>query len=93
MSSWAAPRPAATTWGRGRPVMKAVQLELDCRFESSAPDLKRSGQELLPEAVRQRSNVHLLRNAPDDLSPEADDDGRQELDWLYDRPNLNEAHY
>ena len=46
MSSWAAPRPAATR-GRGRPVMKAVQLELDCRFESSAPDLKRSGQELL----------------------------------------------
>ena len=36
--------------GTGHPVMKAVQLELDFRFESSAHDLKCSGQELLPRS-------------------------------------------
>jgi len=53
--------------------------------------LKRSIGELLPEAIWQRCYVHFLRNALDYLPRKADDDCLQELRWLYDRWNLEEA--
>jgi transposase-like protein len=47
--------------------------------------------ELLPQAAWQRCYVHFLRNALDYLPRKADDDCLQELRWLYDRRNLEEA--
>jgi len=53
--------------------------------------LKKAIGELLPEAIWQRCYVHFLRNALDYLPRKADDDCLQELRWLYDRRNLDEA--
>jgi putative transposase len=53
--------------------------------------LKKAIGELMPEAVWQRCYVHFLRNALDYLPRKADDDCLQELRWLYDRRNLEEA--
>lgn len=48
-------------------------------------------QEILPEAVWQRCYVHFLRNALDYLPRKADDDCLQELRWIYDRRDAQEA--
>lgn len=53
--------------------------------------LKRSISEVLPEASWQRCYVHFLRNALDYLPRKADDDCLQELRWLYDRRDSQEA--
>jgi putative transposase len=53
--------------------------------------LKKAIGELLPEAIWQRCYVHFLRNALDYLPRKAGDDCLQELRWLYDRRNLEEA--
>ena len=53
--------------------------------------LRRAIQEVLPEAVWQRCYVHFLRNALDDLPRKADDDCLQELRWIYDRRDAQEA--
>ncbi len=53
--------------------------------------LRKAIQEVLPEAVWQRCYVHFLRNALDYLPRKADDDCLQELRWIYDRRNLEEA--
>ena len=53
--------------------------------------LKRAVVEVLPEAAWQRCYVHFLRNALDHLPRKADDDCLQELRWLYDRRNGEEA--
>jgi transposase-like protein len=53
--------------------------------------LKKAIGELLSEAIWQRCYVHFLRNALDHLPRKADDDCLQELRWLYDRRNLEEA--
>jgi putative transposase len=45
----------------------------------------------LPEALWQRCYVHFLRNALDYLPRKADDDCLQELRWIYDRRDLQEA--
>lgn len=47
--------------------------------------------EVVPEAVQQRCYVHFLRNALDHMPRKRDDDCLQELRWLYDRGNLEEA--
>ncbi|HLH04160.1 MAG TPA: IS256 family transposase [Bryobacteraceae bacterium] len=54
--------------------------------------LRRAIQEILPEAVWQRCYVHFLRNALDYLPRKADDDCLQELRWIYDRRDVQEAH-
>ena len=54
--------------------------------------LRRAIQEALPEAVWQRCYVHFLRNALDYLPRKADDDCLQELRWIYDRRDVQEAH-
>ena len=53
--------------------------------------LKKAIAELLPEAMWQRCYVHFLRNALDYLPRKADDDCLQELRWIYDRRDLDEA--
>jgi transposase-like protein len=53
--------------------------------------LRRAIQETLPEAVWQRCYVHFPRNALDYLPRKADDDCLQELRWIYDRRNAQEA--
>ena len=53
--------------------------------------LKKAIEELLPEAIWQRCYVHFLRNALDYLPRKADDDCMQELRWIYDRRDLEEA--
>jgi len=53
--------------------------------------LRRSIQEVLPEAFWQRCYVHFLRNALDYLPRKADDDCLQELRWIYDRRDAQEA--
>jgi putative transposase len=53
--------------------------------------LRRAIQEVLPEAVWQRCYVHFLRNALDYLPRKADDDCLQELRWIYNRRDVQEA--
>ena len=53
--------------------------------------LRRALQEVLPEAVWQRCYVHFLRHSLDYLPRQADDDCLQELRWLYDRRDAQEA--
>ena len=53
--------------------------------------LRRAIQEVLPEAVWQRCYVHFLRNALDYLPRKAEDDCLQELRWIFDRRDMQEA--
>lgn len=55
------------------------------------PGLKASVQEALPGAWWQRCYVHFLRNALDYVPRKADDDCLQELRWMYERRNVEEA--
>lgn len=54
--------------------------------------LKKAIHEVLTEAVWQRCYVHFLRNALDYLPRKADDDCLQELRWIYDRRDMQEAN-
>ena len=54
--------------------------------------LKKAISEVLCEAAWQRCYVHFLRNALDHLPRKADDDCLQELRWIYDRRDLQEAN-
>ena len=47
--------------------------------------------EVLPHAVWQRCYVHFLRNALDHLPRKTNDDCLQELRWIYDRRDKEEA--
>jgi transposase-like protein len=55
------------------------------------PGLKAAIQEVLPGVWWQRCYVHFLRNALDYLPRKADDDCLQELRWMYERRNVEEA--
>ena len=55
------------------------------------PGLKAALREVLPGAWWQRCYVHFLRNALDYLPRKADDDCLQELRWMYERRNVEEA--
>lgn len=54
--------------------------------------LKKAIFEVLTEAAWQRCYVHFLRNALDYLPRKADDDCLQELRWIYDRRDIQEAN-
>jgi putative transposase len=54
--------------------------------------LKKAILEVLTEAAWQRCYVHFLRNALDYLPRKADDDCMQELRWIYDRRDIQEAN-
>lgn len=47
----------------------------------------------ISEAVWQRCHVHFLRNALNYLPRKTDDDSPQELRWLYDQRDLQEANH
>lgn len=53
--------------------------------------LRNAVEEVLTEAAWQRCYVHFLRNALDHLPRKADDDCLQELRWIYDRRDIQEA--
>lgn len=53
--------------------------------------LKAAVREVLPGVWWQRCYVHFLRNALDYLPRRADDDCLQELRWMYERRNVEEA--
>lgn len=53
--------------------------------------LRKAILEVLTEAAWQRCYVHFLRNALDYLPRKADDDCLQELRWIYDRRDIQEA--
>jgi transposase-like protein len=55
------------------------------------PGLKAAIREVLPGVWWQRCYVHFLRNALDYLPRKADDDCLQELRWMYQRRNVEEA--
>ena len=55
------------------------------------PGLKAAVREVLTEAWWQRCYVHFLRNALDYLPRKADDDCLQELRWMYERRDREEA--
>jgi transposase-like protein len=55
------------------------------------PGLKAAVREVLAGAFWQRCYVHFLRNALDYLPRQADDDCLQELRWMYERRNAEEA--
>ena len=87
-----ASRESASSW-------KHVLLELRQRalhgvefvVSDDHAGLRRAIQEVLPEAAWQRCYVHFLRNALDYLPRRADDDCLQELRWIYDRRDSQEA--
>lgn len=54
--------------------------------------LRKAIRETLTDAAWQRCYVHFLRNALDYLPRKADDDCLQELRWIYDRRDLQEAN-
>jgi len=70
--------------GRG---LKGVQFVVS----DDHPGLKAAIREVLPGAWWQRCYVHFLRNALDYLPRKADDDCLQELRWMYERRNVEEA--
>lgn len=53
--------------------------------------LKGAIAQIFPDALWQRCYVHFLRNAFDYLPRKGDHDCVQELRWIYERRNLNEA--
>jgi len=53
--------------------------------------LKKAIRDVLTEAAWQRCYAHFLRNALDYLPRKADDDCLQELRWIYDRRDIQEA--
>ena len=55
------------------------------------PGLKAAVREVLTAAWWQRGYVHFLRNALDYLPRKADDDCLQELRWMYERRDREEA--
>ena len=55
------------------------------------PGLKAAIREVLAGVWWQRCYVHFLRNALDYLPRKADDDCLQELRWMYERRNVEEA--
>lgn len=54
--------------------------------------LRKAIRETLTDAAWQRCYVHFLRNALDYLPRKADDDCLQELRWIYDRRDIQEAN-
>jgi transposase-like protein len=67
--------------------LKGVELVVS----DDHPGLTRAIGEVIPEARWQRCYVHFLRNALDHLPRKSGDDCLQELRWIYDRRDLNEA--
>jgi putative transposase len=85
-------RESASSWrdflvqlqGRG---LQGVRLVVS----DDHPGLKAAVREVFSGALWQRCYVHFLRNALDYLPRQADDDCLQELRWMYERRDAEEA--
>lgn len=85
-------RESATSWKDFLVALKSRGLHgVEFVVSDDHAGLKRAIGEVLPEASWQRCYVHFLRNALDYLPRKADDDCLQELRWIYDRRDLQEA--
>jgi len=85
-------RESATSWKDFLVTLKQRGLHgVEFVVSDDHAGLKRAIGEILPEASWQRCYVHFLRNALDYLPRKADDDCLQELRWIYDRRDLQEA--
>jgi transposase-like protein len=85
-------RESATSWKDFLVTLKQRGLHgVEFVVSDDHAGLKRAIGEILPEAAWQRCYVHFLRNALDYLPRKADDDCLQELRWIYDRRDLQEA--
>jgi len=85
-------RESATSWKEFLVMLKQRGLHgVEFVVSDDHAGLKRAIGEILPEAAWQRCYVHFLRNALDYLPRKADDDCLQELRWIYDRRDLQEA--
>jgi putative transposase len=69
--------------------LKGVFLTVTDQHEG----LKQAVAEVLPMSLWQRCYVHFLRNALDHVPRSADPACLQELRWLYDRRDVNEARH
>lgn len=85
-------RESATSWKEFLVMLKQRGLHgVEFVVSDDHAGLKRAISEVLPEAAWQRCYVHFLRNALDYLPRKADDDCLQELRWIYDRRDIQEA--
>ena len=85
-------RESATSWKEFLVTLKQRGLHgVEFVVSDDHAGLKRAIGEILPEAAWQRCYVHFLRNALDYLPRKADDDCLQELRWIYDRRDIQEA--
>jgi putative transposase len=85
-------RESATSWKDFLVTLKQRGLHgVEFVVSDDHAGLKRAIGEVLPEAAWQRCYVHFLRNALDYLPRKADDDCLQELRWIYDRRDIQEA--
>lgn len=85
-------RESASSWKDFLLALKERGLEgVEFVVSDDHAGLRKAITEVLPEAVWKRCYVHFLRNALDYLPRKADDDCRQELRWIYDRRELEEA--
>jgi putative transposase len=85
-------RESATSWKDFLVTLKQRGLHgVEFVVSDDHAGLKRAIGEILPEASWQRCYVHFLRNALDYLPRKADDDCLQELRWIYDRRDIQEA--
>jgi putative transposase len=87
-----AERESASSWRKLLVSLRQRSLQgVEFVVSDDHAGLRRAIQEVLPEAVWQRCYVHFLRNALDYLPRKADDDCLQELRWIYDRRDAQEA--
>lgn len=87
-----ASRESASSWKQLLLSLRQRSLQgVEFVVSDDHPGLRRAIQEVLPEAAWQRCYVHFLRNALDYLPRKADDDCLQELRWIYDRRDGQEA--
>ena len=85
-------RESATSWREFLLLLKERGLHgVEFVVSDDHAGLRRAISETLPEASWQRCYVHFLRNALDHLPRKADDDCLQELRWIYDRRDMEEA--
>ncbi len=86
-------RESETSWKDFLAKLKARGLSgVEFVVSDDHAGLKKAIREALTDAAWQRCYVHFLRNALDYLPRKADDDCLQELRWIYDRRDIQEAN-
>jgi transposase-like protein len=86
-------RESETSWKDFLAKLKARGLSgVEIVVSDDHAGLRKAIRETLTEAAWQRCYVHFLRNALDYLPRKADDDCLQDLRWIYDRRDIQEAN-